>query len=152
MKSLVGTIFGSKRRVHPHTKNAISSPKGDRRSEERIGERQRIRFFSPNCSTAHEGIWINGSDGGAFIETNNTLPLLTVIRIEAPGLVCQARVCRVHWLRPDERMQRSSGMAVQLLSIRDESKAPSNATAKTPSTSTSTDAVIPLVALGVNAS
>ena len=122
--------------------------KGDRRSEERIGERQRVHFFSPDCPVAHEGIWINGSNGGAFIETNDTFPLLTLIRIEAPGLVCQAKVCRVHWLRPDERTQRSSGMAVQLLSSTQETKAPINAATN------STDVAIPLVALGagVNAS
>ncbi len=107
----IGTNFGSKSRVLPYT----PKPEGERRSNERSGEPQRIRFYSLDSRTAHHGTMINGSDGGAFIETNETLPLLTRIRIEGNGLSCEAQVCRVHWLRPDERTSRSGGIAVRLM-------------------------------------
>lgn len=91
------------------------SKKNDRRSQSRGERRLPIQFFDPNQRACYQGILINGSDGGAFIETNETLPLLTKIRIEGPGVVFHAQVCRVHWLGPEERGSRSGGMAVRLL-------------------------------------
>lgn len=87
----------------------------ERRSQERGDRRLPIRFFDPNERDSYAGTLINGSDGGAFIETNVSLPLLTKIRIEGPGLVIQAQVCRVHWLGPEERGDRKGGMAVRIL-------------------------------------
>lgn len=88
----------------------------ERRSQNRGSRRLPIEFFDPNKPTCYQGVLINGSGGGAFIETNETLPLLTQIRIEGPGIVLQAEVCRVLWLGPEERVARTGGMAVRLLS------------------------------------
>lgn len=90
----------------------------ERRSQRRVGERLPVRYFDPTRPGTHHGVLVNGSDGGAFIETNETLPLLTKIRIEGPGLLCHGQVCRVHWLGPEERMGRSGGMAVRLIGSR----------------------------------
>ena len=111
IRDVVGTIFGSKKRVPDYDENGK-----ERRSQNRAGRRLPIRFYDPTKSTSYQGVLINGSGGGAFIETNDTLPLLTTIRIEGPGLVFHAEVCRVHFLNPEERVTRSSGMAVRLLS------------------------------------
>lgn len=88
----------------------------DRRSQTRRGERLPIRYWDPTASATYQGVLINGSDGGAFIETNDSLPLLTKIRIEGPGVLCHAQVCRVHWLGPEERVHSSGGMAVRIIS------------------------------------
>jgi hypothetical protein len=88
----------------------------ERRTQNREGRRLPIQFYDPNKRACYQGVLINGSGGGAFIETNDTLPLLTTIRIEGPGLVFHAEVCRVHWLGPEERVSRTGGMAVRLLS------------------------------------
>ncbi len=92
--------------------------KGDaeRRSEARTGDRIPVQFFVDNERIGHQGVLINGSDGGAFIETHKTLALLTQLRVEGPGLTCKAVVCRVHWLGPEERAARTSGMAIRLIS------------------------------------
>jgi hypothetical protein len=91
------------------------SKTNDRRSQSRGTRRLPIVFFDPNHRASYQGVLVNGSDGGAFIETNETLPLLTKIRIEGPGVVFHAQVCRVHWLGPEERGERIGGMAVRLL-------------------------------------
>lgn len=111
LRDVVGTIFGSKNRMPDYDDKSQ-----ERRSQNREGRRLPIQFYDPNKSGSYQGVLINGSGGGAFIETNDTLPLLTTIRIEGPGLVFHAEVCRVHWLNPEERVSRSSGMAVRLLS------------------------------------
>lgn len=95
-------------------------PERERRSQARRRERVPVRFYDPAESGCHTGILINGSERGAFIETNESLPLLTTIRIEGPGIVYHAQVCRVHWLRPEERAQHVGGMAVRLLQGRQE--------------------------------
>jgi hypothetical protein len=112
LRDVVGTIFGSKNGVPDYDDESSQ----ERRSQSREGRRLPIQFYDPTKSTSHQGVLINGSGGGAFIETNDTLPLLTTIRIEGPGLIFHAEVCRVHWLNPEERVSRSSGMAVRLLS------------------------------------
>jgi len=111
-RRLVGTVFGSKSSVADYKKKQTR----ERRSQERGSHRRMpVQFFDPKQRRCHHGILINGSDGGAFIETNDTLPLLTEIRIEGPGIAFQAQICRVHWLGPEERGTRSGGMAVRLL-------------------------------------
>ena len=112
----LGTILGSISRVPPHRNSNETNQAAERRSEARTGERIPVYFFEVNEQIRHPGILINGSDGGAFIETNKTLPLLTEIRVEGPGLTCYAVICRVHWLGPEERAFRSGGMAVRLIS------------------------------------
>tara|TARA_R110002096_G_scaffold436051_2_gene666311 strand:+ start:56542 stop:56955 length:414 start_codon:yes stop_codon:yes gene_type:complete len=112
----LGTIFGSISRVPPHKNSDDTNDADDRRSEARTGERIPVQFFDGHEQLGHQGTLINGSNGGAFIETHKTLPLLTKLRIEGPGITCQAVVCRVHWLGPEERASRSGGMAVRLLS------------------------------------
>lgn len=109
----VGAIRANLRSPSPMAEESDS--KNERRSQSRGKRRLPIRFFDPNQRASYQGILINGSDGGAFIETNETLPLLTKIRIEGPGVVFHAQVCRVHWLGPEERGTRSGGMAVRLL-------------------------------------
>jgi hypothetical protein len=112
----VGTIFGSIPLVPPHKNSDDTNDAAERRSEARKGERIPVQFYDGTGQLGYQGTLINGSDGGAFIETNKTLPLLTKLRIEGPGITCQAIVCRVHWLGPEERASRSGGMAVRLIS------------------------------------
>jgi hypothetical protein len=111
LRRVVGTIIGSQKGMPDYDERSSQ----ERRSQNRGSRRLPIRFFDPNRSDSHQGILINGSGGGAFIETNHALPLLTKIRIEGPGMVFHAEVCRVHWLGPEERGSRSGGMAVRLL-------------------------------------
>lgn len=107
---LVGTIFVSRKGMGDDTNT-------DRRRNNRNGHRMLVRFWDPHSSRCHDGILTNDSDGGAFIETQATMPLLTEIRIEGPGIICDAVVCRVHWLRPDEQaMGYRGGIAVRLMS------------------------------------
>ncbi len=112
----LGTFFESRNSV-PQYKNAerVNAPR-DRRSEERSRERIPVQFFVDDHPKGFQGMLVNGSDGGVFIETHKTAPLLSKIRIEGPGFTCKAVVCRVHWLRPEERSSRSGGMALRLLS------------------------------------
>ena len=112
----LGTIFGSDKRVPPHTNYPKDRDAAERRSESRTGDRLPVQFFDVAGGPGYQGTLINGSEGGAFIETHKTLPLLTRIRVEGPGVTCQAVVCRVHWLGPEERVSRSGGMAIRLIS------------------------------------
>lgn len=118
----LGTIFGSESSMPPHKKSNDKDAAAERRSEARHGERVPVQFFVGDQAMGHQGVLINGSDAGCFIETNKTLPLLTQIRIEGPGLTCRAVVVRVHWLGPEERVTRSSGMALRLLSRKDHNR------------------------------
>ena len=102
-------------RANPSDMAEDSDSKNERRVQARGPKRLPIRFFDPNQSASYQGMLTNGSDGGAFIETNETLPLLTKIRIEGPGLVFHAQVCRGHWLGPEERGSQRGGMAVRIL-------------------------------------
>lgn len=86
----------------------------ERRRLNRGTKRVPIHFYNPSKVARYHGVLLNGSGGGAFIETNDTLPLLTKLRVEGPGIVFHAEVCRVHWLGPHESNGRS-GMAVRLL-------------------------------------
>ena len=117
----LGKIFLSKSRMPPHKETSDTKEGAERRSEARHGDRIPVQFFAGNEGIGHQGVLINGSDGGAFIETNKTLPLLTQLRIEGPGLTCRAVVCRGHWLGPEERITRSSGIAVKLISRKEHS-------------------------------
>ncbi len=78
-----------------------------------------VQFYVDDNRIGRQGTLVNDSGGGAFIETNETLPLLSKIRIEGPGLTCRAVVCRVHWLGPEERLTGRQGMGVRLISRKD---------------------------------
>lgn len=112
----LGTFFEAINSVPPYRNAGNATATTDRRGEERTRDRTPIQFFVDDRALGYQGTLINGSDGGAFIETHKTLPLLSHIRIEGPGFTCQAVVCRVHWLGPEERVTRSGGMAVRVLS------------------------------------
>lgn len=104
----------------PHMSDDSSNRTYERRSQTRGDKRLPIQFFDPNQGACYLGILVNGSDGGAFIETNETLPLLTKIRIQGPGIVLHAQVCRVHWLGPEERAAQRGGMAVRILELEEQ--------------------------------
>ena len=108
---VVGTIFEQESSMPDY--NDCSGK--ERRSLNRGCRRLPIQFFARDRRACHEGVLINGSEGGAFIETNDALPLLTQIRVEGPGIVFDAEVCRVHWLCPEERSAATGGMAVRRL-------------------------------------
>jgi hypothetical protein len=71
-------------------------------------------------------VLVNGSEAGAWIETNEPLPLLTRLRIEIEGGELEAQVIRVHWLNAEERLHGHGGMAVRVLaySMRKRSESP----------------------------
>ena len=102
-----------------HGKSSRQSEKENRRSELRRDERVLVQFYVDDSRIGRQGTLVNDSSGGAFIETNETLPLLSKIRIEGPGLTCRAVVCRVHWLGPEERLTGRQGMGVRLISRKD---------------------------------
>lgn len=94
--------------------------KAERRREGRKRHRLPVRFWDPHDPRTFSGVLVDESDSGAFIETDDHLPLRTRIRIEGPGVVFHAMVVRVYWVGPEDRQVGHAGMAVKLLDRRGE--------------------------------
>jgi len=120
--SLVGTTPGSQLAVSPLSPPPDRTSETERRGEARRDERIPVQFSSTDTQRTHQGVLVNDSHGGAFIETTTTLPLLSKIRLEGPGLTCHAVVCRVHWRSPEERLTAPTGMAIRLISHKQHGK------------------------------